>query len=101
FTYVLACACSSFAALAVFVRFARKPHRVSDSLGANAYGIYLYYYACVSWLQYALLLANLPGIVKALIVFAGATSVSWIVSAALRSLPTAFGRMPQPAPQRG
>jgi peptidoglycan/LPS O-acetylase OafA/YrhL len=101
FTWALGCACSSFAAIAVFVRFARKSNRVTDNLGANAYGIYLYHYVCVSWLQYTLLPANLPGIVKALIVFVSATLVSWIVSAALRSLPRAFGRVPQPAMQRG
>jgi fucose 4-O-acetylase-like acetyltransferase len=83
-TFVLSCACSSLAFMAIFLRFARTAHPLSDSLGANAYGIYLLHYFCVSWLQLALLRSSLPGIVKGLLVFAGALALSWCLSAALR-----------------
>jgi fucose 4-O-acetylase-like acetyltransferase len=87
FTFVLSCACSSLACLAIFVRFARQPHRLTDNLGANAYGIYLLHYVCVNWLQLALLPAELPALAKGLAVFAGAVALSWSLSEALRRLP--------------
>jgi len=87
FTFVLSCAASSFAALALFVRFAQKARGVLDNLSANAYGIYLLHYACVTWLQLGLLHVQLPGYEKAGMVFAGAVALSWGLSAALRKLP--------------
>lgn len=87
FTFVLLCACASLACLAVFLRYARQPHRLTDNLGANAYGIYLLHYACVSWLQLALVRIELPALVKGLAVFAGAVALSWSLSEALRRLP--------------
>jgi fucose 4-O-acetylase-like acetyltransferase len=87
FTFVLACACTSLACLAIFLRFVRRAHRLTDSLSANAYGIYILHYFCVTWLQLALLHAGLPGAVKWLAVFAGAVALSWSLSALLRRLP--------------
>jgi hypothetical protein len=100
FTFVLSCAASSFACLALFVRFARRANRISDSLSANAYGIYIYHYVCVTWLQLALLRADLPGIVKGLLVTAGATLAAWFVSITLRSLLPGFTALPRLAPER-
>ena len=91
FCFVLSCASSCFAFLALFVRFAR-PGRVSDSLAANAYGMYLTHYVVVSWLQYALLRAALPGAVKGTTVFVCAVALSWGLTAALRRIP-AVGRV--------
>lgn len=85
-TFVLSCAASSFAFLALFVRFARQG-RVADSLSANAYGIYLLHYPFVSWLQYALLGSALPGAVKGTLVFAAAVALSWATTALLRRIP--------------
>ena len=87
FTFVLSCAASSFAFLALFVRFAQTRRRTWDSLSANAYGMYLIHYAFVSWLQYALLKAQLPAIAKGSIVFTGAVLLSWGATAALRRIP--------------
>jgi fucose 4-O-acetylase-like acetyltransferase len=85
--FPVSCAASSFACLALFLRFARKARAVFDSLSANAYGIYLLHYACVTWLQFALLRSDLPGAAKAGLVFAGAVAASWSASAALRRMP--------------
>ena len=85
--FVLSCAASCFAFLAVFLRFARSRSKILDSLGANSYGIYLVHYAFVSWLQYALLPASLPGAVKGATVFAGALALSWGTSLLLRRAP--------------
>lgn len=87
FTFVLSCAASSFAFLALFVRFAKTGNRLLDSLRENAYGIYLLHYAFVSWLQYALLKTPLSGLAKGSVVFLGALALSWIVTAALRRIP--------------
>jgi len=92
FAFVLSCASSCFACLALSLRFARRTNPVVDSLSANAYGIYIGHYFCVTWLQYALLGAPLPAALKALLVFAGAVALSWSLSAGLRRIP-AIGRI--------
>jgi surface polysaccharide O-acyltransferase-like enzyme len=82
---------TSFAVLAVFARFAgRWTGRAWASLDRNAFGIYLLHYALVSWLQYALLGAALPGYAKGLIVIVGALGLSWVASASLMRLPVVF-----------
>jgi peptidoglycan/LPS O-acetylase OafA/YrhL len=86
-TFVLSCAVSSFASLALFVRFAGRSNRVFDSLNANAYGMYLVHYAFVSWLQYALLRAALPAFAKGTLVFACTMLLSWGTTAVLRRIP--------------
>ena len=85
--FVISCAASSFAFLALFVCLARTPRKMFDSLSDNAYGMYLVHYAFVSWLQYALLKAALPAIAKGSIVFLGTVALSWITVAALRKIP--------------
>jgi peptidoglycan/LPS O-acetylase OafA/YrhL len=86
--FVLSCAASCFAFLALFLRFVRSSSRLFDSLSANSYAIYLVHYAFVSWLQYALLPASLPATVKASIVFAGALGLSWCTVATIRRIPS-------------
>ncbi len=87
FAFALSCAASGFAFLALFARFAKKPQRVFDSLRDNAYGIYVVHYAFVSWVQYALLPASMPGFAKGLTAFTGALALSWGFVAALRKIP--------------
>lgn len=87
FTFVLSCAASSMAFIALFVRLARRANALLDSLSANAYGIYLLHYACVTWLQVGLLQAGLPAAAKAASVFAAALALSWFFSATLRRIP--------------
>jgi peptidoglycan/LPS O-acetylase OafA/YrhL len=84
--FVLSCAASGFAFLALFGRFARRT-RLLDSLRENAFGIYIVHYAFVSWLQYALLPAGLSGFLKAAIVTLGALALSWGTTAAVRRIP--------------
>jgi peptidoglycan/LPS O-acetylase OafA/YrhL len=85
--FVLSCAASSFALLALFIRWAGARSRPWDSLSANSYGIFLLHYPCVSWLQCALLPAALPGIAKGAAVFLGALAVSWGAAAGIRRIP--------------
>jgi peptidoglycan/LPS O-acetylase OafA/YrhL len=85
--FVLSCAATSFAFLALFLRFAKSRSTWFDSLSANSYAIYLVHYMFVSWLQYALLPASLPGYAKFTIVLAGALGLSWATAAAIRRIP--------------
>jgi peptidoglycan/LPS O-acetylase OafA/YrhL len=78
--YPPACIAGGTFMLAVFLRFSRTRTRVLDSLSTNAYGIYLVHYVFIVWLQYALLPAGLPSVVKAGIVFVGAFVLSWPAS---------------------
>lgn len=87
FAFVTCCAATSFAFLALFLRFVVKPNRIFDSLSANAYGMYLIHYVFVSWLQYAFLQAHLPAVAKGSIVFFGTLVLSWTVIAAIRRIP--------------
>ena len=86
-SFVLSCAASSFAMLAIFLRFARPRVPLWDSLSDNAYGIYLVHYAFVSWLQYAMLPAPLGAPAKGAIVFLAALALSWFTAALLRRVP--------------
>ncbi|MBV9679490.1 MAG: acyltransferase [Acidobacteriaceae bacterium] len=87
FAFVLSCGAASFACLAFFARFGARRFCMFDSLRDNAYGIYLFHYVFVSWLQYTLLRAALPGATKGLLVFLGALALSWATAAALRRIP--------------
>jgi surface polysaccharide O-acyltransferase-like enzyme len=85
--FVLSCAATSLAFLAIFLRFAQTRSTICDSLAQNSYAIYLIHYAFVSWLQYAMLPASIPGVAKFLIVFTGALLLSWATSATIRRIP--------------
>ena len=85
--FVFSCAASCFAFLALFLRFVQSRSRVWDGLAANSYPIYLIHYAVVSWIQYELVQAALPGVAKWLIVFPGALMLSWAVAETIRRIP--------------
>src|SRR5262252_2938688 len=75
---VVATVCLGFAA--VFLRFGSARSALTDSLSENAYAIYLVHYVFVVWLQYALLGAALPAVVKGVLVFVSALLLSWGVA---------------------
>jgi peptidoglycan/LPS O-acetylase OafA/YrhL len=85
--FSLSCAASCFGLLAILLRRAHRRVGAFESLRDNAYGIYLVHYAVVTWLQYALLGAALPGLIKGILVFLGSVAVSWSVAAAVRRIP--------------
>ena len=86
-SFVAACFAGCGAALALAVRFAAVRWRLLDTLKSNAYGMYLVHYVFVVWLQYALLPAALPAVLKAALVCGGTTLFSWSGTAALRRIP--------------
>ncbi|HEY2539573.1 MAG TPA: acyltransferase [Stellaceae bacterium] len=85
-SFVVACLCNSFGVLALALRFTVRRRGWLDNLKENAYGIFLVHYVFVIWLQYALLPADLPGMVKAAFVFAGTVLLSWGTTAGTRHL---------------
>jgi peptidoglycan/LPS O-acetylase OafA/YrhL len=85
--FVVSCAATCLAFLAVFIRFARARSPLFDSLAENSYAIYLVHYAFVTWLQYALRPASVAAEVKGLVVFVGALALSWAAAIAIRRIP--------------
>jgi peptidoglycan/LPS O-acetylase OafA/YrhL len=85
--FVVCCASGCLFVMAVCIRFATRRRRILDSLSANAYGMYLVHYPFVVWMQFALLDAPLPAIVKAAIVMIVAVLASWGLTVALRRIP--------------
>ena len=88
-------AAQTFNVLALFLRFGNDGASVLDPLRDNAYGIYLFHYIPVLWLQYALFdialtpVVQVNAVLKALIVFVVALTISWAATAALRQIPGA------------
>jgi glucans biosynthesis protein C len=80
FAVVLVVATVCLGCAAVFLRFGSARSALTDSLSENAYAIYLVHYVFVVWLQYALLGAALPAVVKGVLVFASALLLSWGVA---------------------
>jgi surface polysaccharide O-acyltransferase-like enzyme len=86
--FVTACAASCFVIVALVLKFAARDIPSLHGLKECAYGIYLIHYVFIVWLQFAMLNAPLPAVIKAPIVFGGTLVLSWgIISAAIRSLP--------------
>lgn len=85
--FALGCATLSFAALATVLRFVRKTGPISESLQANAYGMYLTHYVFTAWLGWMLLPQQWGGLVKGVAVTLGAIVLSWILTMGLRRMP--------------
>ncbi|MGB9418804.1 MAG: acyltransferase family protein [Acidobacteriaceae bacterium] len=86
-SWTLSCAASSFAFLALFLRFANTGRVWADSLAQNSYAIYLLHYMFVAWLQYAATAISLTPWLKFIGVFAAAALLSWWTAAAIRRIP--------------
>jgi peptidoglycan/LPS O-acetylase OafA/YrhL len=92
-SFVVACLSSCICVLAVVLRFAGKASAALDSIRTNAYGMYLVHYLFVVWLQYVLLGAELPALIKGALVFCGTLALSWGAIATARHLRQAAGPM--------
>jgi peptidoglycan/LPS O-acetylase OafA/YrhL len=87
FSWTLSCAASSFAFLALFLRFANTGSPWADSLAQNSYAIYLLHYMFVAWLQYGATAIHLAPWLKLIGVFIAAALLSWWTAAAIRRIP--------------
>jgi len=85
--YGLCCTFTGLAALGLARRFFHTARPAADSLTANAYGIYVFHYVFVIWMQFLLLGQPFPAWIKFLIVFITALAASWLLTALLRKTP--------------
>lgn len=84
---LLFCVAMALGLLALAVRFGQRRSAVGDSLGANAYGIYLVHYPIVLWIQYHLLPVPLGSVGKGLLVLGTGFGSSWLAASLLRRVP--------------
>jgi glucans biosynthesis protein C len=78
-TFVASCIFSSFAFISIFKQNIQKEGSLLTNLSANAFGIYLFHYIFITWLQFALLNVSLPVVIKFLIVFLTTLTASWTI----------------------
>jgi peptidoglycan/LPS O-acetylase OafA/YrhL len=83
FGVVLYAAAACLGLAAIFLRFAAVRRPIFEGVAENAYGIYLFHYFFVMWMQYALLHVSVPGLVKGVVVFGVALVLSWALSVAV------------------
>ena len=84
--FAISCAGICLGLLGVFRRFVQKRSAMLNSLNDNAFGIYLFHYPIVHWLQYLLTSLSWPAWLKFCAVFAGGLAMSWGASHWLRVL---------------
>nr|WP_256367323.1 acyltransferase [Acidisphaera sp. S103] len=89
--FVLACASGGFFVMGACLRFATRPSPILNNLAGKSFGMYLFHYVFVVWLQYALLGVALFALAKAMIVLAGTLLLAWATTAAMRFIP--FGSL--------
>jgi surface polysaccharide O-acyltransferase-like enzyme len=86
-SFAAACASGCFFVIATCLRFAAGRSRMLDSFARNAFGMYVFHYIFVVWLQYALLGVALFAIAKAAIVFGGTVLLAWTATMAMGFVP--------------
>jgi glucans biosynthesis protein C len=78
------CAFTSLGAIGLARSCFRNSWSPADHFSGNAYGVYIFHYGLVTWLQFSLLSQPLPAVVKFLITFSVALTASWYLTAILR-----------------
>ncbi|MEN6622882.1 MAG: acyltransferase family protein [Smithella sp.] len=82
--YSICCTFTGLAGLGLARSFFRNARPVADNLTGNAYGIYIFHYVFVTWIQFYLLTKPLPAALKFMITFCFALTASWLLTAMLR-----------------
>jgi surface polysaccharide O-acyltransferase-like enzyme len=80
-------AAMAFTLLTTSLRLAHFSNRLLDAMQPSAYGIYLFHYIFIIWLQYAVYDASFHAGMKFAIVFIGTLSGSWVITLLLRRIP--------------
>jgi surface polysaccharide O-acyltransferase-like enzyme len=80
-------AAMAFTVPATSLRLARSSLSLLDAMQPSAYGIFLFHYIFIIWLQYAVFDASFHAGMKFAIVFAGTLSGSWALTLVLRRIP--------------
>ena len=82
--FSLCCTFTGLAALGLARSLFRSNWLPADHFTENAYGIYLFHYGFVIWLQFGFLSVPIPAAAKFVIVFSVALAASWLLTAVLR-----------------
>ncbi|MDY6931838.1 MAG: acyltransferase [Halobacteriota archaeon] len=82
------CMVMLFSVTSFFLRFTKGNVALLDNLSKNSYGIYIFHYVFMTWLQFVLLQTDFHAIQKASIVFALTLILSWGTTSAIRRIPT-------------
>ena len=82
--FSICCASTGLGIIGLVRQVVKRALPGGDSLSANAYGIYIIHYLFVVWIQFVLLSAPIPAVVKFVLVFSIALAASWLLTAALR-----------------
>ncbi|HQA83489.1 MAG TPA: acyltransferase family protein [Syntrophales bacterium] len=82
--YSFCCTFTSLALLGFAHSFFRTARPLADSLAANAYGIYVFHYGFVTWIQFYLLPKPMPAALKFLLTVSVALTASWLLTSLLR-----------------
>ena len=77
----------AFTVLATSLRLSRASMWLLDAMQPSAYGIFLFHYMFIIWLQYFVYDPAWPAVVKSAIVFAGTLGGSWLLTVLLRKIP--------------
>ena len=85
--FTLCCSFTSLAALGLARSLFRTSWSVAGHFSENAYGVYIFHYAFVIWLQFGLLTQPMSAVVKFLVTFPVALTASWSLTALLRRTP--------------
>ena len=80
-------AAMAFTVTSTSLRLSRSSLRLLDAMKPSAYGIFLFHYMFIIWLQYVVYDPAWPAGVKAAIVFAGTLGGSWLLTVWLRKIP--------------
>jgi len=75
-----------FAFITIFKNYRNHTSEIWKSLSTNAYGIYLFHYLFITWLQFALFNIQIPALAKFLIVFVVSMAASWGLVSILKRL---------------
>jgi acyltransferase-like protein len=86
-SFAVACVSGCFFVVAGCLRFGAARSRLLDSLAENAFGMYLFHYLFVVWLQNALLGVPLFAVAKATVVFGATLLLAWATTVATRFFP--------------
>lgn len=76
-----------FTVLSIALGTASRKWRLLDALQPSAYGVYLFHYIFIIWLQYAVFHLALPAGVKFTIVFVGTLTLSWAITLLVCRIP--------------
>jgi surface polysaccharide O-acyltransferase-like enzyme len=80
-------AAMAFTVAATSLRLSRSSLWLLDAMKPSAYGIFLFHYMFIIWLQYFVYDPAWPAGVKAAIVFTGTLGGSWLLTVLLRKIP--------------